>query len=121
MKVSSPEIINPGDVELVEWLLKHVLEGDPRASFCVTEQSDDNRTFSGVWECTQGKFLVNYEWDEIFYVLEGRVTLENENGGTIEFKAGDLLHFSEGQSYVWTVDEKVRKVYTLFYPTPQQL
>ena len=60
-------ILKPGDMELTPWPLKHVLEGKPEASYCVIGRSEDGRSYSGVWECTPGKFRVNYEWEETIY------------------------------------------------------
>lgn len=115
------DIIDPYQVRLAPWPLKYVLEGDPKASYCVIGRTDDGRNYSGVWECTPGKFEVRYLWDETIYVLEGRVTIEEENGTTREFKTGDIVHFPNGLNCIWIVHETIRKTYTLFLPEPQDL
>lgn len=111
-------ILKPGEVELTPWPLKHVLEGKPEASYCVIGHSEDGRSYSGVWECTPGKFRVNYEWEETIYVLDGNVTIEEENGDVREFKSGDIVHFPKGLRCIWTVHKTIRKTYTLFDVEP---
>ena len=123
MTITRPmaEIMRPGDVRQIEWRLKAVLEGNPIASYCVVGRSDDGCNISGVWECTPGRFEVHYTWDETIYVLEGRVSIEEENGDVREFKAGDVVHFPIGLRCTWTVHEKIRKIYALFSPEPLEL
>ena len=113
-----PEIMDPGDVDLIEWPLKKVVEGNPRAAYSVIGRSDDARSFSGLWQCTPGKFDVTYTWDETFYVLEGLVSIEGEDGKVRQFKGGDVVHFPIGYKCTWTVHQTIKKMYALFSPKP---
>ena len=118
---ATAEILDPQNVEQIVWPLKQVLEGNPTATYNVVGRTNDGRNYTGVWECTPGKFRVEYRWDETIYVLAGRVTIEEENGPVKEFKTGDVVHFPDGLNCVWTVHETIRKVYTLFLPEPADL
>lgn len=115
------DIFSPYESELKNWPLKYPIEGDPVASYNVVSRTDEKRNYTGVWECTPGKFRVEYDWDETIYVLEGRVTIEEVGGETKEFKTGDVVHFHNGLRAVWTVHETIRKIYTLFLPEPSDL
>ena len=96
------DVLDPKQAELIEWPVKTPLEGNPRAAYCVIGRSDDRRTLTGIWECSPGKFWTEYTWDETIYVLEGRVTLQEDDGPSREFKAGDVVHFPIGLKCTWT-------------------
>jgi uncharacterized cupin superfamily protein len=63
------------------------------------------------WECEPSQFPWQYEDQETAYVFEGKVTVETEEGDTVEIEAGDLVTFPRGMKCTWTVHEKIRKVY----------
>jgi uncharacterized cupin superfamily protein len=63
------------------------------------------------WQCEPSNFPWEYDDKETAYVFEGKVTVETEDGDTIEFGAGDLVTFPKGLKCTWTVHEKIRKVY----------
>ena len=62
------------------------------------------------WEHEPGSFDWEYEDDEIFYVLEGKVKVELPSG-QVEFGKGDLVKFGKGTSCTWNVIETIRKRY----------
>ena len=114
------QIISPSDFDQINWPLKKVVDGNPQATYYVVSKSNDSRNFSGVWECTPGRFEVNYTWDETIYVLEGLVSIE-EDGTIRQFKSGDFVHFPIGLKCTWDVHRTIKKVYTLFSPEPLDL
>jgi uncharacterized cupin superfamily protein len=63
------------------------------------------------WECEPSRFPWEYDDKETAYVFEGKVTVDTEDGDTVEFGAGDLVTFPKGLKCTWTVHEKIRKVY----------
>lgn len=65
----------------------------------------------GTWECEPSTFPWQYDDRETCYVYEGRVTVDTEDGDTIEIEPGDLVVFPRGLKCTWTVHEKIRKVY----------
>ena len=65
----------------------------------------------GKWECDVKKFDWEYDDDETFYVLEGRVKVVTDDGEEVEFGKGDLVRFPKGVKCTWDVKEKIRKLY----------
>ena len=52
-----------------------------------------------------------YSEPETFYVLEGRVRVELDEGEHVEFGKGDLVTFPERTECTWIVQEPIRKHY----------
>jgi len=63
------------------------------------------------WECDVKKFDWQYDDNETFYVLEGKVKVKTDEGEEVEFAKGDLVTFPRGVKCTWDVKEKIRKVY----------
>ena len=63
------------------------------------------------WQHGAGKFEWEYKSTEHFYVLEGKVKVETEDGQVVEFGKGDLVTFPKGIKCTWQVIEPIRKVY----------
>ena len=65
-----------------------------------------------IWE----KEVSNFDWfysdSETFYVLEGKVRVDLDDGGSVEFGKGDLVTFAKGVGCKWDVQEPIRKHYT---------
>jgi uncharacterized cupin superfamily protein len=66
-----------------------------------------------IWEKEVSRFDWHYDSIEECYLLEGRVVVETEDGGKVEFGKGDLVTFPRGLSCVWDIKEPVRKHYHL--------
>ena len=64
-----------------------------------------------IWEKEISRFEWYYDDIEECYILEGKVTVETENGGKVEFGKGDFVTFPKGLSCVWDIKEAVRKHY----------
>src|SRR5579872_970700 len=90
-----------------------VLAGEPQASGAILWKSGDGRLAVGVWCCTPGSFSWTHV-DETLVVIEGRVTVEREDGGEpVELAPGVVAFFPEGLRTRWTVHETVRKGFHL--------
>ena len=63
------------------------------------------------WECDVKKFDWQYDENEIFYVLEGKVKVVTDEGEEVEFAKGDLVKFPKGVKCTWDVKEKIKKLY----------
>jgi uncharacterized cupin superfamily protein len=63
-----------------------------------------------VWEKEVSRFDWFYDRSEECLLLEGRVTVETENG-SVSFGAGDFVTFPRGLRCVWDIKEAVRKHY----------
>ena len=64
-----------------------------------------------IWEKEVGTFPWFYTEPETFYVLEGKVKVELDEGGSVEFGKGDLVTFAQGVGCRWDVQEPIRKHY----------
>jgi len=70
---------------------------------------------SGVWRsepATTGPHTPKYS--EFMYLLEGSVTLVDDDGRRETFKAGDAVLVPRGTTYRWEQSEPVRKYYAIF-------
>jgi uncharacterized cupin superfamily protein len=65
-----------------------------------------------IWEKEVSVFDWFYSEGETFYVLEGRVKVDLDEGGSVEFGKGDLVTFAQGVGCRWDVREPIRKHYT---------
>ena len=63
------------------------------------------------WESDVRKFDWEYDDNETFYVLEGKVKVITDDGEEVEFGKDDLVTFPKGIKCTWDVKEKIRKRY----------
>jgi len=54
-------------------------------------------------------------------VLEGEVTITDDEGGSWTLGPGDIAHFPLGLETTWHVPEHVRKVFTIRTSEPLEL
>ncbi|KPV39421.1 cupin [Thiohalorhabdus denitrificans] len=66
-----------------------------------------------IWEKGESRFPWTYDEQEVCYLLQGRVTVEPEEGEPVTFAAGDLVTFPQGMNCTWDIHEAVRKHYQL--------
>ena len=101
--------------ELVPWPIpeNHILEGKPEARGAFLWRSDDRCGGAGIYEVTPGSFNTTYIWDETLYVVEGRVTITDQNGDAVSLGPGDMAFIPYGTRSRWDVAETVRKVFQL--------
>ena len=95
--------------------------GDPQAAGRFLWQSEDKRLGNGVWTCTPGSFTWDYTWDETIYLLEGEVTIADQDGNSHTYGAGDLFYVPTGTRSTWEVTKAVRKVFHLRSDDPVEL
>lgn len=65
------------------------------------------------WEKEISKFDWHYDTDETCYLLEGEVAVTTPNGETVQFGAGDMVHFPAGLSCTWEISAPVKKHYRM--------
>lgn len=63
-----------------------------------------------VWEKEVSRFPWTYSETEEFYVIEGEVVLETEEGN-FTFKQGDFVTLKEGLVCTWDIKSAIRKYY----------
>ncbi len=98
-----------------------ILEGLPIARGAVLIQSADKKVSTGLWECTAGRFRWTFAWDEFVHILEGEVSIQQENGPALTLRPGDTAHFPVGLTTEWLVPLHVRKVFTVRTAEPLNL
>jgi hypothetical protein len=66
-----------------------------------------------IWEKGESRFPWTYGEKEVCYLVQGRVTVEPEDGEAVTFGAGDLVTFPRGMNCTWDIHEAVKKHYQL--------
>ena len=64
-----------------------------------------------IWTCEPSTFPWHYDQKEICYILEGEVEVEDMEGNTIAFGAGDWVEFDADLSCTWRVKKFIKKHY----------
>ena len=64
----------------------------------------------GLWEMTEGTAR-DTEVDEVFVILSGRGHVTFEDGERIDLVPGVAVRLTAGEHTVWTVTERVRKIW----------
>ncbi|KAA9108014.1 cupin domain-containing protein [Microbacterium rhizomatis] len=77
--------------------------------------NDDRTVISGIWESEVGtsrwEFLTR---GEIIHVVSGAMTVQRDGEEPVELTAGSAAYFPIGWCGVWTVTEKLRKLYVVY-------
>ena len=63
-----------------------------------------------IWECEVSKFDWEYDQDEHCYIIEGQVTVKNNNQEVVISK-GDYVIFPKGLKCNWNVTKPIKKYY----------
>jgi uncharacterized protein len=100
-----------------EW----ILEGNPTARRRRLVGSSDNMASTHMWDCTAGRFNWYYPADEVIYVVEGSVVVEDAAGVRRRLGAGDTYLFPAGSHYHWTVSHYIRKIAFLHTPISRKM
>jgi uncharacterized cupin superfamily protein len=95
-----------------------VIAGDPQGSGQVTFQTADKLVSGGVWGCSPGTFELTFGWDEMSYLLEGEIIIEQEGAPPITVRPGDFLNCPKGTTSRWVVKKACKKVFFLRSPEP---
>jgi len=88
-----------------------ILHGNPQASgrFDIGDSGSQQRL--GIWSCTEGAFTCTEQGDELQTIIQGRLTLTNSNGQSIEAGPGDSIFTRKGERVTWEIHEAVTKVF----------
>jgi uncharacterized cupin superfamily protein len=78
--------------------------------------STDEKFGIGVWESKPGKMTYNdLEYDELMYVLDGKIILTDEHGNSSSYGVGEGLVLPKGWTGTFTVPEGgVRKIWVSY-------
>ena len=97
------------------------MEGHPVTREKLLAGSTDGLASTYVWDCTAGRFDWYYEVDEVAYVLEGFVVLEDAAGERRTLGTGDTFFFPAGSRYCWSVPDYVRTIAFLHAPLSRDI
>jgi uncharacterized cupin superfamily protein len=66
-----------------------------------------------IWEKEISEFDWEYIDDETCLILEGEITITNENGENFKINKGDWVVFPKGMKCKWNISKNVRKYYRI--------
>jgi uncharacterized protein len=114
--------VTVAEVSYPDWPLESLgiatVSGEPTGSGQVTFQSPDKLISGGVWGCSPGTFELTFGWDEMSYLLEGEIVIEQDGVPPITVRPGDFLNCPKGTRSRWTVKQACKKVFFLRSPEP---
>jgi uncharacterized protein len=117
MVLENPHGLQPDPIPR-EW----ILEGSPTARRKLLVGSSDDLASTHMWDCTAGRFNWYYEGDdEVIYVVEGCVDLEDEAGMRRRLQAGDTFLFPAGSRFHWNVPHYIRKIAFMRAPLSRKM
>ncbi len=103
------------DTEWTAVAPEKIVSGDPKTTYKLLHASPDERFTTGIWECTPGKWRVNYTTDDEFCTLiEGHVRLTPEDGAPQDYKAPDSFIIPCGFKGTWEAVTKIRKYFVIY-------
>ena len=102
----------------LETLGASVQQGNPDASGEITFQTPDRLVSGGLWGCSPGVFDLTFGWDEMAYLLEGELTIEQKTGEQVHLLPGDLFFSPKGSETRWIVTKAIKKVFFLRSAAP---
>ena len=108
-----------GSSEFTESLLAPPMATPLSGDIVVRDRSflaDGERgVYSGSWESEPGRSRWEFlDRGEVITVVEGSMTVEEDGRGPVTLVPGDTAYFPVGWKGVWTVHEKLRKIYVVY-------
>ncbi len=85
-----------------------VVEGSPTAA--VATLGSVGGVEVGLWEMSEGTAR-DTEVDEVFVIVSGRGSVLFDDGERIDLAPGVAVRLTAGERTVWTVTERVRKIW----------
>ncbi len=76
-----------------------------------TEQEQRQAKSWPIWTKEASEFPWEYDEKETCLILEGQVTITNEEGQKFNFGPGDWVVFPQGMQCTWKISKDVRKHY----------
>ena len=113
--MSEAKIITLGKSEPLSHTAKPKVDpksGEPFANNWTYFNHSSGNFKSGIWDCTAGSWEHNHPKLEFCYIVEGSVKIvEEENGVTHTFNAGDSFVVPKGTRVTWIVEEYAKKLF----------
>ena len=91
------------------------LAGDIVVRDCSYLADDARGIYSGSWESEPGEARWEFlDRGEVITVVEGSMTVAQDGAEPVKLVPGDTAYFPVGWTGVWTVHEKLRKIYVVY-------
>ncbi len=91
-----------------------VIDGTPKSATKVLYTSADEKFCAGLYACTAGKWRVSYSEDEFCTLIEGSVTLSDENGASQTYSAPESFLIPSGFKGFWEPHGNLRKFFVIY-------
>lgn len=100
----------------IEKPVERLIDGTPDIKNHLFFADKTGRFNCGIWEGGPAKWRVYYDEDEFYYLIEGSVTIADEDGNGQTYKPGDVIVVPSGFVGTWEVHEYARKYFAHFKP-----
>ena len=95
---------------------ERLISGDPSFKTWAQDASKGEKVLTGVWEATPGEtHSIKGTTYEFCHILSGLIEIEEKDGETKTYRAGDSFVMKPGFVGVWRTIETVRKIYVCHY------
>lgn len=120
--IDSMKVISCTDAPLDSALFEkiasdRVIKGTPAAAHHIFYSSASNDFNTGIYECTPGKWRIEYSEDEFCALLSGTIQLVSDDGDTQEFTAPASFVIPSGYRGTWEAITPVRKFFVIYEKT----
>ena len=116
MSVSTIKLIGEDKVEAEGYMpdSEKVLAGNPAQLIWHCYDNKDETFGAGIWQGEPGSHKVNYTEEEVCFLLQGKVVVHDNDGGSIALNKGDMFAIPAGFSGVWETLETAKKLYVVY-------
>ena len=81
----------------------------------VEYRNADGTLLSGIWEASEGVSRWEFtDHGEVIHVLDGRMTVRQDEGDEVTLGPGDAAIFPIGWTGTWEIHERIRKLFVIF-------
>lgn len=102
------------DMEWTAVAPEKIISGQPKSTYKILYTSKSEELYSGIYECTPGKWKVSYAEDEFCTLIEGKLRMTNDKGEMQEFAAPDSFLIPAGFSGTWEPLSHLRKFFVIY-------
>ncbi len=95
----------------VEGVVAGELKG--RVHWLRQEGVGEGMLMAGIFTGEPSTFPYEFAGDETLHVIEGRVTIQMENGESVDLKPGDIASYPKGAKSTWKIHEPFREFFVI--------
>ena len=109
---------NPNETTMTVWdplPPESLISGKPVQTGNEYFETFGGKVTSGIWDCSTFESVIEpYPVNEFMLLLEGSVSLVDQNGNEQSFSAGDAFYIPQGLQCGWRQSGYVKKFYVIF-------